>query len=592
MRRGLFGLIGAAAVVATAAVGCSTGGGSAEDYDLPDIPGDTVKAMEFTLDAYGPTDKAMLMIVNAGKNEKTVYGQDIAVKVNYKTPTTDTGEKVSFKRATARKDVTATATETSDFSVDYLCGFGESVEKFDALVRPNADPDPSVSDPVTPHWDGKDVGTTAKMFPPSAVSSTFSSDNMITVMKVLSDDESSKCNILAQCNASTEAIVPTEVCKQIATVFGVGSSSVYSVVTKNLGNEWKYSPAGGLDGDSRVNIVICDSSVMNGHLAAVRFCDCFKKKSVYNSNEGEYIYLSTELLKDSSGEWLSGVSQLLTGELAHQLAHLILTNNKVIQEGAFTDFRLGESSARKSVETASLSEGYAHLAADLCGAGVSGAQNSAKGADIYALDDINMYLGNDSYFEERDSSYSVSFPQSLFSREQGNFSQQFYGGSHMFMLYLLKNFGLTTISEMAQSTATGTANLTKYTDEDAAQIFSKYCRSVFLSQYADLPEADAFSYIKVNSANYVNSDQEIYLTTLPPYAALYTRKVEKGEESAYMAPWTAQLIGFKGGEETGKSLIVDVEYPTLGNVYMWRMNNDGSYSKEVVGVEKQIERGR
>ena len=595
MRRGLFGLISTAAIIATAAVGCTTGGGGSEDYDLPDIPGSdpTAKVMEFSLADYGPKDKALLMVVNAGKDEKDVWGREVEYSVTYKTPTELAKHEVEFNNASSKDETGARLTDDSgDVSVDYLCGYCESVEKFDALVRPGVDPDPSIVDPVAPHWDGKAVGTVAELYPPSVVSPTATSDDKIKVVKVLSDDETVKCNLLAQCNPEGQPVVSTEICKEIANSFGVGGSSIYGAVTKAFGNEWQYSPQGGLDGDTRVNIVICDAAFMRGHGGAVRFCDCFKRSNVYTSNEGEYIFISTDLLVKEDGSWKTGVDQLLRGVLAHQLTHLIEMNNKVIREGAFTDFRLGETSARKAVETAGLSEGYAQLASDICGAGVAGAQDPHKGANAEALDDINLYLGGDSYFEDRSSDSSLVFPQSLFSREQGNYSQGILGSSHMFMLYMLKNFGLTTIGNMVQSSKIGTANVTKYAKVNADQIFSKYCRSVLLSQYAGLPESDSFEYVKVNDINYVAAEGAISMASLPPYSALYTRDVKAGGDKFYMAPWTAKIVGFRGGKDADKSLVVDVEYPALGNVYMWRMNNDGSYSSEIIGVEKQPHRDR
>ena len=52
MHRGLFGLMSTAALIASVVAGCSSGGGTAADFDLPELPGatPTVKTMEFALE--------------------------------------------------------------------------------------------------------------------------------------------------------------------------------------------------------------------------------------------------------------------------------------------------------------------------------------------------------------------------------------------------------------------------------------------------------------------------------------------------------------------------------------------------------------
>lgn len=609
-----------AALIASVVAGCSSGGGTAADFELPELPGatPTVKTMEFTLEKYGLADNAVVLVSTTGKDETYDKTKDVTLTTSYVNAEAEESAEKYAEETAGKNTLLDEGDEAADEGGDeeeqvgdmrynYRCAFQDSVKYVNRLLADGASH--KDSQPATlARFDGQDVGYISKVYPPSVVTKSGTS---IYVKKIVDDKYTANCNILYQCDKDGTTDVQEylgEFGIDLAKAFddnvnGTGKG-IYQTLTEAFGHEWRYSPSGGRDGDQRINIVICDNDAMGGHLGAVRFCDAFPASQVATSNAGEFIFLNATKMaglyqSETTGKLGIGVEIIaidpetdepiygyygptseFTDSLAHQLTHLIEMNSKVIHEGKFDDFELGETKAADTVERIGISEGLGELAGEICGGGVNG--------DIYSwwwsVNDINIFMGGEDWqtgVENSVCAYNNLYQNggSIFSNDRGNTSECVYGGSHMFMLWLYENFGLTNISKILKSPDTGMTNLASAMGEEANELFHGFNRMVYLCQYDNAPEDAQINSLPVPIVRGTATIDE----SIPGISVLYDHTL-RNDETMAVAPWSAKLIGIRPGEESERNLKVKVRFPANGGVSVFRLKN-GDFVEDVEGVE-------
>ncbi len=597
MRRGLFGLMSTAALIASVVTGCSSGGGTASDYTLPELPGatPTSKIMEFSIDDYSTTDNAMLLLTTTGKEETSRKEKDIHITTSYKADVPMEASSVAKNMEVMAEDGDGDGDGDEDTPVDlvnpniYRCGLYDSVKNFKKLLK-NKTNSKGVEPAVAARFDDADMGKVYKVYPPSIVANSGNS-KPIYVTKVVDSNDTVNCNILSECDETGHVTCELgDLGKKIAQAFDSGSSfsskGIYRSVTDLYGTEWRYTPEGGRDGDKRVNIVFCNNEAMSGRYGAVRLCDAFKGSELMTSNSGEFIFVNYNLLVQPLLEKEAGdVDTKLMGTLAHQLAHLIEINSKIVNENLFENFTVGETDALEAMERHGISEGLAEVAEDICGAGVGQAQNSNPdngGADPISYSDIYAYINPSNSFNGTVSGTNASFKDGIFAVDRGE-GGCVNGGSHLFMLYLMKQFGADALTKIMKSPNTGMLNVAKIVETDADKLYHNFNRSVYLSRFSNAPVDCGFEYLK-GAGNYVHYNGSVGLYEMFDNVNIYEHKINN-EETVTMKPWSAMLVGLESGDNSNRKLTVKVRLPYTSNASLFRMKNGNSFAKEIEGKE-------
>ena len=613
MRRGLFGLMSTAALIASVVAGCSSGGGTAADFELPELPGatPTVKTMEFALEDYGMSDNAVVLVSATGKDETYAKSKNVTVTAEY------TGAEADAKAFAAKNALLddeggdggdsgdgGSNPEDEDLEYNFRCSFIDSVRALPNQIVAGVN-----SKDIHPlslgKFDGQYVGYTNTLNPPSDVGK---SGSPIYVTKVVDDKYTVNCNILCQSDGEgNTAYLVGDYGVKLAKAFDSNcfdnGKGIYKAVTEAFGTEWRYSPAGGRDGDKRINIVLCDNVAMGGHFGGVRLCDAFKPSQVATANAGEFIFLNVDYLESGvlatedpeTGEIISSSPSTRTLDtLAHQLTHLIEVNTKICHEGQFDDFVLGETDPVKALERVGISEGLGELATDLCGGGVRNHN------DFTVFNEMNVFMGGDDWqaqiFENTETMWSIFRDEvvytkdgSIFCNDRGDTEHCVYGGSHMFILWLLNNFGQAKINAIMKSTDTGMENISSIVGKDIKTLFHGFNRAVYLCQFNNAPSADQFSYIRpgVPCCMYPTPQPDgsikMEAKSLPGVKVLFDRRLRLNEDLT-IEPWSAKLIGFRPGDTSSGTLNLKVRYPANGGVSVFRLTN-GLLVEDVAGVE-------
>jgi len=547
MRTTFLGWISAATLGALMVAGCSSGGGDASSFHYDPPPGGppppAMKSMEFDLPAYNPGDQAVLVFTPVSEDEFDETANTITVNSLHARAQAETRQaRSSAPSGAGWKD---------------RCGMSHSVARFEEMhgvdrararseaLRPRA---------VKARWDGLPKGSIDTLISP------MQSDPEVTidVTKVLDDSQTVRCNILAEPGLLTEADA-----QRIAQIFdssnpfdpsAPGAIGLYDRITGLCGHEWNSNPVGGLDGDTRVNLVFCSAATMGEGLSGlVRFEDSFTSEIAPSSNQGEYVYINYEFLGVPGGSDLQNYSLYHT--LAHEFLHVVQMNTKVGQDGTFPDFDPDTPDVNLTAyllwERRTMAEGFCETMATLCGFGVHRAMDSSPtgGAEGLSYDAINMFLGAESVFFP-----GVTGPTTLGS----NFWTPFlefettdpYGIGHLFGLHLVNKYGAATWGRLTSSHEIGLENLSTVLGEEPELVFHDFNISLHASSLTGTPAKYDLAQLRPGGVNYYRdlwSEGNPLFHVLPAAGFVSSTPATANVEST-TPPWATILLRFLGGE--------------------------------------------
>ncbi|MCR5661107.1 MAG: hypothetical protein K6G50_03135 [bacterium] len=520
MHKKYLGLAAAAVISAALAGGCGGGGGSAADYTLPVLPGsgETHKTESFSFDGFvnSGADEELALVVVTGNCKKLhdTKAYDYSITDNHTDEEDSSSDSGKSAKVTPEED-------SETLSID-RCGMQQSITAFDNYRSDVSAgrvplPESKIDPPEKPvaRFDGKEAGFIGVMNYPCDFSGTTAAVREMKVVKMLGDDYTVHCNILSQANDNDEPMYSDALARMVAKAFDYQNPfdpeeawniGIYDRISGIFGFEWRYNPVGGRDGDERVNIVLCNSDAMNGMNGMVRYEDIYVKGIAPYSNEGEFIYLNIDNLRGFNDEARGNAS--LLGELTHQYLHLVQLNNKVILEGQFgrykpTAIKDGAHYATDYWDCRPLSEGYAELAATLCGFGVRNAargQEQYDGAEIYSFDSISKYYGNVSVVDGSSTGYT-QYPADFFNICLDPEAEP-YGIGHLFALHLLQEYGQDKIAALVQSQDFGINNLQTVLGESPLQIFHHFGLAQACTGLNYCPAEFEIPFIKIGTVNY------------------------------------------------------------------------------------------
>lgn len=580
MHKKYLGLAAAAVISAALAGGCGGGGGSAADYTLPVLPGsgETHKTETFSFDGFvnTDTDEELALVVVTGNCKKLHDTKEYEYSI--------TDNHSGSASAKAGKSAKLTPEEDGETLAVERCGMQRSIWAFDNFrsdVAAGRLPEPTTkvepSEKPAARYDGKDAGFIGVLNYPCDFSGTDAAREM-KVIKMLGDDYTIHCNVLAQANNNDEPMCSDALARMVAKAFDYQNPfdpedawniGIYDRVSGIFGNEWRYNPVGGRDGDARVNIVLCNNEAMNGMNGMVRYEDIYDKGIAPYSNEGEFIYLNIDNLRGFNDEARGNAS--LLGELTHQYLHLVQLNSKVILEGQFgrykpTKIKDGAHYATEYWDCRPLSEGYAELAATLCGFGVHNAargQEQYDGAELYSFDSISKYYGNVSLVDE--TSYGTTqYPTDFFSICSDADAEP-YGLGHLFALHLLQEYGQDKVAALVKSQDLGINNLQTVLNESSLQIFHHFGIAQACSFINYCPEEYKIPFIKIGTTNYYRPRTTESLPIAQDILFRYSNETAIDEEpiTGMSMPWCS-LFNFVLTDGIHDTFEAKVRYPKNG----------------------------
>lgn len=266
------------------------------------------------------------------------------------------------------------------------------------------------------------------------------------VRKIVDNDETTSILVFAEVDDEGYACMSTNRAKEIDEAFGVKNpystdgSSIYDTVRNTFGKE--LSP--GLDGEKKIIIIALyndtisgknTGSTVYGYFYAV---DEFSAKDEPNSNEGEILYMNSEV--DNYNFYST---------MAHEFQHMCCFNQKYARYGSYDG----------SLEDTCINEGMSQLSEDINGFGMYPNPNTSE---------VNEYIKSTSiaYLQ---STQSYSFNDESFSNRRGD-----YGQSYLFARYIADRFGLDAITELCTSKKVSRANFTDTLKVDFRELFHDF----------------------------------------------------------------------------------------------------------------------
>lgn len=546
MRRYIFGWMAVALVVASAA-GCGGNGGDASHYVVPDIPSvsDSQRTASYLVEDFQKGDDCHLVI---STNAKTAESRD-ARKV---TVSTD----VDYSKGSSAKQLLAKDDESEAYA-PIACGFAEAAIDISTAEETETEGTARINHAASARFDSMEKDNVDWIW--AAFNGTA---NQVYVKKVLDNDQTTHCNILASATLGDDnnyvADMSAEQALAVAQAF---DKEIYDQVTKVCGYEW--NTGGGRDGDKRVNIVFLrdeqmkkqDGSTIYGFVSVrdllPRVSDEYSAKVEKNySNGGEYIYLNYDVFFGGDTDAALGTEEVKTA-LAHEFTHLTQLNQKVAKNGSFTDF--GQPNAYSSVAALYsavgepvLTEGLAEVGADLCGFGVKYAdgKTSGKAASQLSLDSIYRYMNGKSLFATEDSNDAPTvFPTAFFDEEAADVA----GMGHLFGLHVLGYYGEDTLSKLYKSSEYGVDMLESVFGESANDVMHRYDMAVALSGLGSVPTKYAkyeIPYLNLGGSNsYLNASGTLSSVNIAKAIDTDYRVVDPKLASTFeVLPWLNCLV--------------------------------------------------
>ncbi|MGM9991432.1 MAG: hypothetical protein ACI376_01095 [Candidatus Bruticola sp.] len=569
MRRCIFGWM-ALAIAAATSVGCSGSGGDASNYVVPDIHpiSDSQKVVSYLVPDCKSDDLCRMVVSTNAKTTADKETREISVS-------SDVDYAASSDKALGKDE-----DEGSDY-VPISCGFSEAADDI-VTVQENG---------ANARFDGLDIGNVEPIW--VAFGGTA---QKVYVSKVVGNSDTTHCNILsyAEYNEETakyEPVVSSVQAKQIAKIF---DEEIYEQITSVCGTEWK--TGGGRDNDSKVNIVLLNSEQMSkgndrgeayGYVSArdllpeVQNEHSSLTKQNY-SNHGEYVYLNYELLLSDDEKSENYVHENVKSVLAHEFVHLTQLNQKVAQNGAFTDLGLPDTygsvkNLYEAVGEPVLVEGFAELGAELCSSGLykAGVNEVGGGASIYSIDPIYRYMNGATLLDTEEFEVSEIFPQAFFDEEIKDKA----GMGHLFALHVLGYYGKDKLKSIYTSPRTGIDLLEESLEEPINDIMHRYDMAVSLSGTDGLPDLYAdytIPYINFGGSNYylksgdsvspVSINKAVDITYRSVYPKLTASKFE-------VMPWFNCFLSMM--TTTDAPLSIEATVPKSAQVNLIHTDKDG-----------------
>lgn len=550
MRRTMLGLVLGAALAA----GCGGGGGGAASFQMdPPAERPTEQTVNYTIPALGAGEQATLLLTSVAGDEL-----DRATNVFMLSP----GVRGRAQTAPARQAV--------EVEAEPVCGSMQGIAQMIDGFRERGSV-PSREELRTSGVRSRTVGLPAG----SEIELTLPTTSLKgAFVKLLGDEETVHCSIWAQ--KSTEGpVISAAMARRIARVFDSsnpfdrtepGAIGIYGRMTGLFGHEWNTNPAGGLDGDMRVNLVFIAEELMPDAAGYVMPGDAFPVGLNPYSNEGEFIYMRADRFDDD------GVTDMQLYEgystLSHEMLHLIHINRKMIQDGNFPHFDPDQPIADTVLsltERWSLLEGFAEAGSTMTGFGVARAQVGGVqgGASRTSLGLIDKFLEqpNFNFFD--------------FAFERGGADHKFYGGGHLLGLYIMERFGEDALAEIIKSPNVGFANLTAYTGVTQEDLFHGFHMAVY-GDTIGAPAPHRLAMVDLRSFNlYRPSDGGAPgLWPVQPLGVDDAAGAD-GRTTLVAAPWGMILVPFTGD---GGDLDLQVNMPLKAQASLFHEAPKGVFS--------------
>lgn len=339
----------------------------------------------------------------------------------------------------------------------------------------------------------------------------------VACQRLLNDSQTQNCLIFAEVVGGTPVISETTALS-VAQAFDFdnpfqnGDNGIYADTRARFGSEWTLN--GGRDGDPRVVLVFLSPDSIGGE-GLFGFFNPADQSDSGSSNRGEILYLNANRANTDLYDVL--------GTIAHEFSHLILYNQKVVQNGAFPEGASSENSV--------LDEGLAVLNEELCGFSFTGDQ----GGNFFMLSAVSRLL------EE-----GLNRPYFQFGGQLSD-----YGAGYLFWRYVHDQLGVDAIRTLATSTQTGRANFDAVLDESFTSFFQRYTQAVALNGQAGVPENLQFKNLSLsgsfqsrnNTSFQLHGLQGINTLTLPGTVAT----------SVELEPWGSVFYRISGGDGSGVS---------------------------------------
>lgn len=578
MNRKFLGMMTGAVLTATVFAGCGGGGGGASSFQYDPPPGGPTppaqKTINFTIPNYAAGDQAVVVFTPVSGDEldqatNTVQVTSSQLRVDSDGP----AEDVQAAQGTALPDFCATDAHVRHVSDGLKGRLAElSAEKLRARE-------------VEARFDGLPAGSTAELFIPDF------SGNKTQVQKMLDDNQTVHCNILAEVVGGVPVVTPAQALR-LAQVFdstnpfdpiAPNAIGIYDRVRGYCGSEWLTNPAGGRDGDLRVNIVLLSSATMGGDTSfgAVLFEDILSASVWPGSNEGEFMYINAEFLSVPGGTDLENYSFYHT--VSHELVHIIQMNTKVGRNGTFPNFDPNTPNVNNSLyslwERRTMAEGFAETAATLAGFGVARALDfgATGGANVFSLDRINLFMGG--------ASFGPFFPGAFSSYTLGdNFWRPYfdggdpYGVGHLLGLYIVRNWGPEKWGELTSSPHVGLLNLNTVLGNQSENIFHGFNMALYISTLTNAPAQYTFPFFRLDSVNAVRpvksaAAPQIVLLPGPAFASSTAANASLTQGHV---PWSTVLLRFLGGN--GNPLNFQVNLPIRARAGLVHESPAGTFS--------------
>ncbi|MBS2039767.1 hypothetical protein JST97_32585 [bacterium] len=339
----------------------------------------------------------------------------------------------------------------------------------------------------------------------------------VTCRKMLAENQTQHCTVFAQVVGGNPIIDETRALA-IQNAWDVDNGTgqgIYNLDRSIFGSEW--DNAGGRDGDSKVNLVILNSSGIGGS-GFFGFTRPGDEEVGGNSNQGEILYLNNDKFGADGFDMFS--------TMAHEFQHLIALNTKRIHQGAFD----GQQ------ENAAIDEGKSVLAEDLAGYGL----DAAGGGNGFTYQACRAFL-------------NAPGAQGLFSF---NSNLDSYGRDYVFMRYLVDRFGLPAFSSYAKSSGTGLAQLNA-SFGSLSSLFTDWTNALVASPLGgSVPGNLRFTGPFQPGRTYPQIRGFVGAQTLPTLQPAQTVAPPSGTQNINLTPWAFSPVLYRNG--TGNTLSIQV----------------------------------
>ncbi|MFN8612648.1 MAG: hypothetical protein U0931_34235 [Vulcanimicrobiota bacterium] len=339
----------------------------------------------------------------------------------------------------------------------------------------------------------------------------------VTCRKMLAENQTQHCTIFAQVVGGIPIIDETRALA-IQNAWDVDNGTgqgIYNLDRSIFGSEW--DNGGGRDGDTKVNLVILNSSGIGG-AGFFGFTRPGDEEVGGTSNEGEILYLNNDKFGADGFDLFS--------TMAHEFQHLISLNVKRIHQGAFD----GQQ------ENSAIDEGKSVLAEDLAG---------------YGLDAVGG--GNNFTFQACRAFLNSPGAQGLFSF---NNNLDSYGRDYVFMRYLVDRFGLPAFSAYAKAGGTG-LNQLNASFGSLASVFTDWTNALVASPLAGAVPANLkFTGPFQPGRTYAQIRGLAGAQTLPTLQPSQIVAPPSGTQNITLFPWVFSPVLYRNG--TGNTLTLQV----------------------------------